>query len=94
MAQELSWDVHEEHKAPCKETIAKPFIEYGFVSGRSSWADATEEQQEKNEEKLWLPEELPKPLVDAVPALTAASRSLASTIAMAAALLLECATCE
>eukprot|EP00973_Karenia_brevis_P000618 87596-Karenia_brevis.AAC.1 len=85
-AQEMSWEVPDNHKASHNGLLAKPFVEYGFVSGRSIWADATEEEQEKMDEKLWLPEELPPPIVEAMPALNASRRSRASATAMATAL--------
>eukprot|EP00973_Karenia_brevis_P062907 8744430-Karenia_brevis.AAC.1 len=72
MAQELSWEVPDNHRVSHNGPLAKPFIECGFISGRSTWADATEGEQKKMEEKLQLPEELPKPIAEAMPALGAA----------------------
>eukprot|EP00973_Karenia_brevis_P011403 1544313-Karenia_brevis.AAC.1 len=46
------------------------------------------------DEKLQLPEELPTPIVEAMPALNASRRSRASATAMATALLSECASCR
>eukprot|EP00973_Karenia_brevis_P081757 11334693-Karenia_brevis.AAC.1 len=86
MAQEMSWDVPDSHEVSDHGPLAKPFVEYGFVSGRSIWANATEEEQERMEEKLWLPEELPTHIVEAMTALNASRRSRASATAMATAL--------
>eukprot|EP00973_Karenia_brevis_P071929 9994830-Karenia_brevis.AAC.1 len=61
-------------------------MEKGFVSDKTTWADVTEEEQEKMEENLWLPDEMPKPVLDQMPALSAARRSSVSAKGMARAL--------
>eukprot|EP00973_Karenia_brevis_P038283 5278563-Karenia_brevis.AAC.1 len=93
MAQEMSWEVPESHMVSHPGPLAKAFIDHGFISAKAIWADATEEEQEKMEEKLWLPDELPTPILDQMPALDAARKSSVSATGMATALLFECAGC-
>eukprot|EP00973_Karenia_brevis_P023596 3251343-Karenia_brevis.AAC.1 len=62
MAQEMSWEVPGNHKISHNGLLAKPYVKYGLVSARSTWAYASEEEQKRMDEKLWLPEELPTPI--------------------------------
>eukprot|EP00973_Karenia_brevis_P059014 8216714-Karenia_brevis.AAC.1 len=70
----MSWEVPDNHKVSHSRLLAKPFVEYGFVSGRSTWAHATQEEQKRMDETLWLPEAIPMPIVEAMPALNASRR--------------------
>eukprot|EP00973_Karenia_brevis_P041798 5786753-Karenia_brevis.AAC.1 len=77
-----------DHPGPGKNVV-----EQGFISDKSTWADATEEEQRQMEENLWLPDEMPTPILNKMPALSAARKSSMSAKAMATALLFECASC-
>eukprot|EP00973_Karenia_brevis_P008656 1170947-Karenia_brevis.AAC.1 len=68
--------------------------EQGFASDKATWADATEEEQKKMEQSLWLPDDLLQPIVEKMPALSAARRSSVSAKGMAQAILSECASCN
>eukprot|EP00973_Karenia_brevis_P026219 3616230-Karenia_brevis.AAC.1 len=46
------------------------------------------------EENLWLPDELPQPFLEKMPALSAARRSSVTAKGMAKAILSECASCN
>eukprot|EP00973_Karenia_brevis_P000536 75444-Karenia_brevis.AAC.1 len=72
MAQDMSWEVPESHLGDHPRPLGKPFVEQGFISVKSTWADATEEEQRKMEEDLWPPDEMSTPILNKIPALSAA----------------------
>eukprot|EP00973_Karenia_brevis_P017287 2372205-Karenia_brevis.AAC.1 len=82
----MSWEVPESHLVGEPGPLGKPFVEQGFISDKSTWADATEEEQSKMEENLWLPDQMPTPRPDKMPALSAARKSSVSAKGMATAL--------
>eukprot|EP00973_Karenia_brevis_P002855 387663-Karenia_brevis.AAC.1 len=82
----MSGEVPDSHLLDRPRPLGKPFVEQGFISDKYTWADATEHEQREMEENLWLPDEMPTPAFNKMPALSAARKSSVSAKGMATAL--------
>eukprot|EP00973_Karenia_brevis_P050494 7008953-Karenia_brevis.AAC.1 len=67
MAQEFSFEVPEAHEPTPKVPLGKKMAAQGFVSDKTAWADATDQEEKNMEENLRPPEEIPQPFLESFP---------------------------